>query len=199
MKTAAATQGPESVAFGSSSPSTSAISDAVDWIVRLVRAFGSPNYGNYIRQRLVRRSLDVKGGNVLFSAVRSNAVDGTEFLAADRPATVGADRRPLGPARFGYVTGEDLYGAILDGRITTLVGFGGNPVMAHADSGRGRDALRRLDFFVQADLFMTPTAGLADIVLPVTTPLESEALKVGFEYSQEAQSNIEPAPFAVPQ
>jgi anaerobic selenocysteine-containing dehydrogenase len=104
---------------------------------------------------------------------------------------VGVDRRPLGPARFEFITGEDLYSAAIDGRITTLVGFGGNTVMAHADSGRGREALGNLDFFVQADLFMTPTAELADIVLPVTTPFESEALKIGFEYSQDAQSLVQ--------
>jgi hypothetical protein len=28
-------------------------------------------------------------------------------------------------------------------------------------------------------------------VLPVTTPFESEALKIGFEYSQEAQSLVQ--------
>jgi len=136
-------------------------------------------------------SLDVPGGNVLFEAVPSNPVDGREFLSNARPPAVGADRRPLGPARFEFVTGEDLYTAILDRRITTLVGFGGNMVMAHADSRRGREALRSLDFFAQADLFMTPTAELADIVLPVTTPFEAEALKIGFEYSQEAQSLVQ--------
>jgi anaerobic selenocysteine-containing dehydrogenase len=136
-------------------------------------------------------SLDVPGGNVLFEAVPSNPVDGRELLTDTRPPAVGLDRRPLGPARFEYVTGEDLYTAALDGRITTVVGFGGNPVMANADSVRGREALRSLDFFVQADLFMTPTAELADIVLPVTTPFESEALKIGFEYSQEAQSLVQ--------
>jgi anaerobic selenocysteine-containing dehydrogenase len=136
-------------------------------------------------------SLDVPGGNVLFEAVPSNPVDGREFLSSARPPAVGADRRPLGPARFEFVTGEDLYTAILDRRITTLVGFGGNMVMAHADSRRGREALRSVDFFAQADLFMTPTAELADIVLPVTTPFEAEALKIGFEYSQEAQSLVQ--------
>ncbi len=136
-------------------------------------------------------SLDVPGGNVLFEAVPSNPVDGKELLARVRAPAVGADRRPLGPARFGFVTGEDLYSAALDGRITTLVGFGGNLVMAHADSARGRQALSRLDFFVHADLFVTPTGELADIVLPVASPFESEALKVGFEYSQDAQCLVQ--------
>ena len=135
--------------------------------------------------------LDVPGGNVLFEAVPSNPVDGREFLSGERPPAVGVARRPLGPARYGFVTGEDFYTAALDGRIKALVSFGGNMVMAHADSVRGREALRGLDFFVQADLFMTPTAELADIVLPVTTPFESEALKIGFEVSQEAQSLVQ--------
>ena len=136
-------------------------------------------------------SLDVPGGNVLFEAVPANPIDGKEFLSGARPPALGLDQRPLSAARFELVTGEDLYTAALDGRVNALVSFGGNPVMAHADSARGRDALRNLDFFVQADLFMTPTAELADIVLPVTTPFESEALKIGFEYSQEAQSLVQ--------
>ena len=48
LMTVAASDGPESVGFSSSSPSTSAISDAVDWVQRLIRAFGSPNYCNYM-------------------------------------------------------------------------------------------------------------------------------------------------------
>jgi anaerobic selenocysteine-containing dehydrogenase len=136
-------------------------------------------------------SLDVRGGNVRFEAVPANPIDGMEFLSDARPAAVGVDERPLGPARFEFVTGEDFYAAALDRRIKALVSFGGNMVMAHADSARGREALRTLDFFVQADLFMSPTAELADIVLPVTTPFESEALKIGFEYSQEAQSLVQ--------
>ena len=42
----AASSGPASVVFGSASPSTSALSDSVDWITRLRRAFGSPNFTN---------------------------------------------------------------------------------------------------------------------------------------------------------
>ena len=134
---------------------------------------------------------DAPGGNVLFDAVPSNPVEGKELITKDRPPTIGLEQRPLGPARFGMITGEDLYTAALDGRITTLMSFGGNLVMAHGDSARGRDALQNLDFFAQAEVFMTPTAELADIVLPVATPFESEALKIGFDYSQEAQSLVQ--------
>jgi anaerobic selenocysteine-containing dehydrogenase len=40
--------GPESVVFSSSSPSTTAISDSIDWFTRLRRAFGSPNQAVYM-------------------------------------------------------------------------------------------------------------------------------------------------------
>jgi anaerobic selenocysteine-containing dehydrogenase len=143
-------------------------------------------------------SLDVPGGNVLFPAVPSNPVDGPELISAQqRVKALGIERRPLGPARFEYVTGEDLYTAALEGdpyRARALVTFGTNLVMAHGDSARGRDALSRLDFMVHADLFLSPTAELADIVLPVTSPFESEALRIGFETSAEAQSMVQLRP-----
>ena len=139
--------------------------------------------------------LDAPGGNVLFTPVPTNPIDGAELISAEQRAkAIGLDRHPLGPPRFEFVTGEDFYRAALEGvpyRARGLVNFGTNYVMSHPDSGRGRDALASLDFFVHADLFMSPTAELADIVLPVTTPFEAEALRVGFEVSQEAQSLVQ--------
>ena len=38
---------------------------------------------------------------------------------------------------------------------------------------RGREALKALDFYVHADLFMNPTAELADVVLPVAIALRA--------------------------
>lgn len=139
--------------------------------------------------------LDAPGGNVSLPAVPSNPIDGAGLLSADRLArTIGAERRPLGPARFEMITGEDFYTAALDGtpyRARALLAFGSNMVMAHGDSGRGRDAVAALDFYAHTDLFLGPTAELADIVLPVTSAFEGEGLRVGFEVSEEAQSLVQ--------
>ena len=47
-----------------------------------------------------------------------------------------------------------------------------NPVMGYADTRRTREALMKLDFLAVSDIFMTPTAALADIVLPAATQFE---------------------------
>jgi anaerobic selenocysteine-containing dehydrogenase len=139
--------------------------------------------------------LDDVGGNVLFTPVPTNPIDGVELLSKEQRArAIGLDDRPLGTARFEFLTGEDFYNAALEHRpyrARALVNFGANIVMAHGDSARGRDALASLDFFVHADIFPSPTADLADIVLPVASPFETEALRVGFEVSQRAQSHVQ--------
>jgi anaerobic selenocysteine-containing dehydrogenase len=47
-----------------------------------------------------------------------------------------------------------------------------NPVLAYADSRQTFDALMKLDFLAVSDIFMTPTAALADVVLPAATHFE---------------------------
>ena len=138
-------------------------------------------------------SFDAKGGNVLFPGPAGQPIVGAE-LARKGAKTLGLEERPLGPARDANVTARELYRAILDGEpypIRGLLGFGSNMLLAHADGGHGRKALANLEFFAHCDLFMSPTAELADIVLPVASCFEREALKVGFEISPEAQSLIQ--------
>lgn len=140
-------------------------------------------------------NLDMRGGNVLFSAVPSTNLAGFELMpATQRTKALGLRERPLGPPRWQFATSEEVYRGILEGKpygVHGLIGFGANMLLAHADSARGREALKALDFYVHADLFMNPTAELADIVLPVASVFEREALKIGFEISAEAQSWVQ--------
>lgn len=142
-------------------------------------------------------SFDVPGGNVLLPSVPSTDVVGEVPPAEQRAVALGLSERPIGPARAGYVSSDDVYRAIQEGHpypVRGLVGFGANLLLAHADSHRGRAALADLDFYVHADLFMNPTAELADVVLPVATPFEREGLKIGFDVSEAAQSLVQLRP-----
>ncbi len=147
-------------------------------------------------------SFDVPGGNVLFAGVPVNAIDGAGLLSQQQRAkSLGLAARPLGPSRWEFVTSGEVYDAILEAqpyKVRGLVGFGANLVMAQADSARARDALSSLDFMVHADLFMSPTAELADIVLPVASAFETEALRIGFEVSAAAQAHVQLRPRVVP-
>jgi anaerobic selenocysteine-containing dehydrogenase len=49
---------------------------------------------------------------------------------------------------------------------------GTNPMLSYPDSQRVMDALGRVGFLAVADLFMTPTAAMADLVLPAATNFE---------------------------
>lgn len=138
---------------------------------------------------------DVCGGNVLFASVPVNAITGEDLPTARRLApALGLAERPLGPARWNNVTSHELYRAILQQHpypVRGLLGFGANLLLAHADVQRGREALAALEFYAHTDLFMNPTAEMADVVLPVTSPFESEALRIGFDVSSEAQSLVQ--------
>jgi len=147
-------------------------------------------------------SFDRPGGNVLFAAPPAAPIAGQELPSARHMApTLGLAERPLGPARWGFVSTRDLYRAILEGTpypVRAVIGFGANMLLAHADGRHGREALKALEFYAHADLFMNPTAELADVVLPVASAFEREGLKIGFEISPEAQSLIQLRPAVVP-
>jgi anaerobic selenocysteine-containing dehydrogenase len=146
-------------------------------------------------------SFDTPGGNVRFAAVPTANATGEELLpAGQRTRALGLTERPLGPSRWQFATSDEIYRGILERQpygVHGLVGFGANLLLSHADGRRGRQALAALDFYVHTDLFMNPTAELADIVLPVASAFEREALKVGFEVSADAQSLVQLRPRVV--
>jgi len=54
-------------------------------------------------------------------------------------------------------------------RVRAFLVFGNNTLTTYANTNLVYQALMKLDFMVCADLFMTPTAELADIVLPAAS------------------------------
>jgi anaerobic selenocysteine-containing dehydrogenase len=78
-----------------------------------------------------------------------------------------------------------------------MVGFGGNMLLSQPGARAAREALTKLDFLVVADLFLTPTAALADVVLPVSSAWEREGLRVGFGPTHDGEQLIQLRPAAV--
>jgi anaerobic selenocysteine-containing dehydrogenase len=146
-------------------------------------------------------SVDVPGGNVQLARVPVNDVLGVDLRPSDQwRKALGWNQRPLGPAAAGSVTSDDLYRAIQDGqpyRVRGLVGFGANLLLSHADAANGAAALRSLEFHVQTDLYLTPTASFADIVLPIASAWEREGLSVGFRLDQSANERVQFRPAIV--
>lgn len=62
--------------------------------------------------------------------------------------------------------------------------FGNNPLASYANSRLVRESLEKLEFLSVMDLFMTPSAQLADLVLPAASWLELDAL-TAFPYFAE--------------
>jgi anaerobic selenocysteine-containing dehydrogenase len=133
-------------------------------------------------------NIDVKGGNLLPTHIEgyipSIALSGAgRWLRPSREIEekrIGSKEFPLisGPeARLPFVTSFFAVDAMLTGKpypIKALYCAGANPVINVQNSKKVWDALKRLELLLVIDFFMTPTAELADYVLPATTWLERE-------------------------
>ena len=71
-------------------------------------------------------------------------------------------------------SGQEMLKGIQQGQLRAGWVMGGDPAMMWADSHRTAQILSQLDFLMVQDFFLTPTARLADLVLPVATHLEYE-------------------------
>jgi anaerobic selenocysteine-containing dehydrogenase len=140
-------------------------------------------------------SIDAPGGNVRPALPSVNDLAPLSLLPqAQLAKSLGRRERPLGPGRHGWVTARDVYRAVLHADpypVRGLVGFGSNLLLSQPDPELGRAALSRLDFLVYADLFMTPTASMADVVLPVASAWERQGLRVGFGPSPQGEGLVQ--------
>jgi anaerobic selenocysteine-containing dehydrogenase len=118
---------------------------------------------------------------------RSAVSDQSSAVAAPsssvlRPSSpLGADRYPLFYQHAGFVPGDCLLDAILDGQpypVKALIVGGGNPVLTWPHTDRVEAALRKLELLVVMDLHLTATARHAHLVLPASYSLEQTRLVV---------------------
>jgi anaerobic selenocysteine-containing dehydrogenase len=95
-------------------------------------------------------------------------------LGADRFKLLGGEGADLPAAHI-----PTLLQAMREGKpypVKAFLVFGNNTLTTYANSALVHESLMKLDFMVCADLFMTPTAELADIVLPAASWPELDQL-----------------------
>jgi len=156
--------------------------------------------------------LDIPGGTIETEGPIQTEATGRDILRDKLPKEQEAKR--LG-AEQGYLPPSELWSsivckpvevhpqhlvtAILKDKpypIKALGILGSNPLLTWSNSRKVYQALKKVDFLVVADLIMTPTAELADIVLPVASYLETDAVIVsgmgtGVTYLQAQQKVVQ--------
>jgi anaerobic selenocysteine-containing dehydrogenase len=136
--------------------------------------------------------LDIPGGTIETEGAIKHEATSDDILRNELPAD--KENRKLGSGK-GYLPPSDLWysiaskpveihpqhllDAILGGQpypIEVVGVMGSNPLLTWSNSRRVYDALMKVPFSFVSELVMTPTAALADIVLPVASYLETDGV-----------------------
>ena len=91
------------------------------------------------------------------------------------------------------LTVVEILNAAYYGKIKGMFILAENPAMSEPDLNHAREALKRTEFLVVSDIFMTETAELADVILPGTTIAEKDGTLTNTERRvQKIRKAIEP-------
>ncbi|MDH4292105.1 MAG: molybdopterin-dependent oxidoreductase, partial [Dehalococcoidia bacterium] len=125
-------------------------------------------------------NLDVPGGAALFRPPKGQTISQFTYhrnLPPEQKAKyLGGEKYKLA-SMIGLVPEKMVWDAILTGEpypIKAIMIHGSNPVVTRANAREAYRALSQVEFLEVGDFFLTPTAELADIVLPVSTWLEAD-------------------------
>jgi anaerobic selenocysteine-containing dehydrogenase len=129
-------------------------------------------------------NIDCPGGNVLWvppAKVKPKSVLVNRDQAGGQFLPPGRKECMIGTGKFPFSPGTHtptFWDSLITGRPYRVRGLwiiGSNPLVTATQGMKIERALREyLDFIVVSDLFMTPTAQLADLVLPAATWLEQD-------------------------
>jgi len=130
-------------------------------------------------------NLDVPGGDVSWVApagVKTYTTHGDQSLPLRERITPEIKARMVGGGTYKVLDNATIHprhllDAIMSGKpypIKALFVMGSNTLLNQTDPVRTAQAFKKVDFTVVTDLFMTPTAQLADILLPASSWLEND-------------------------
>lgn len=131
----------------------------------------------------VTGNIDIPGGWILGMQIMPDA----SIFSKRLPGEIRSKR--LGADQFKLLCGKDspwpsahiptVFQAMRTGEpypVAAFLNFGNNGLVSYGNSKDVYKALAGLDFMLAMDIYMTPTAELADIVLPAATWLEADGI-----------------------
>ena len=165
---------------------------------------GMQNHRAVMALSAITGCYDRKGGMIPTPLTYAHSIGGfeteepsfsMELYPKDGPLPIGCERFPLWHQIVGEMQACDLPRAILSGEpypLRALYAHGMNMRM-FTGAKEMEEALRKIEFFVDVDLFLTDSAKYADIVLPACSSYERGEFKVyGGGHAQYTQPVIEP-------
>ena len=165
---------------------------------------GMQNHRAVMALSAITGCYDRKGGMIPTPLTYAHSIGGfeteepsfsMELFPKNGPLPIGCERFPLWHKIVGEMQACDLPRAILSGKpysLRALYAHGMNFRM-FTSSKEMEEALKKIEFFVDVDLFMTDSAKYADIVLPACSSYERAEFKVyGGGHAQYTEKVIEP-------
>ena len=129
--------------------------------------------------RLITGPLNVPGWGVKMARV-GTVSGGSLYLLDEFPRNPEANlaKEHKFAVRSGYIPDQALINGILGGKIKAVLVTQSEPLISFANARKTYDAFMKVDFLVSANIFMTPTPSVSDIVLPVATTNECNTISV---------------------
>lgn len=165
---------------------------------------GMQNHRAVMALSAITGCYDRKGGMIPTPLTYAHSIGGFETMEPefsmecypkDGPRPIGCERFPLWEKIIGEMQACDLPRAILTDQpypLRALYAHGMNMRM-FPGSKEMEEALRKIEFFVDVDLFLTDSAKYADIVLPACSAYERGEFKVsGGGHAQYTEPVIDP-------
>jgi len=130
--------------------------------------------------RAITGNLDIPGGDILAempSLMRPGDFMQVRTFPRSQEKMLGNNFKVA--TRSLVTPGQAAIRAILEQKphpVKAAMIMGTNPLLSYGDARQSYEAFRNLEFLVVSELFLTPTAELADIVLPVATNFEFDEI-----------------------